>query len=65
METVKVLRVDGSLAMPHELGRIVVSLPLPPGNMSTLFKNSELFKKTYFQRYPVNGTHTYCNNIQK
>lgn len=36
----------------NELGRIVVKLPLPPGNMSSLYKNDELFEKVYFQRYP-------------
>lgn len=38
---------------PNELGRIVVKLPLPPGNMSTLFKNDDLFEAVYFQKYPV------------
>lgn len=50
---VKALRTDGTVATPYELGRIAVSLPLPPGTMSTLFKNNELFNKTFFQRYPV------------
>jgi len=36
----------------NQLGRIVVKLPLPPGNMSTLYKNEELFEKLYFQRFP-------------
>lgn len=36
----------------NELGRIVVKLPLPPGNMSTLYRNDDLFEKVYFQRYP-------------
>ncbi|CAF4201278.1 unnamed protein product [Rotaria sp. Silwood2] len=35
-----------------ELGRIVVRLPLPPGNFSTLWKNDELFHELYFTRYP-------------
>lgn len=50
---IKVLHPDGTEVEPNELGRIVVKLPLPPGNMSTLYKNDELFVKTYFQRYPV------------
>lgn len=37
---------------PNELGRIVCKLPLPPGTMSTLYKNDDLFEKVYFQRYP-------------
>lgn len=36
----------------NELGRIVVKLPLPPGCMSTLYKNDDLFEKVYFERYP-------------
>ena len=50
---VKVLHPDGTQAEPSELGRIVIKLPLPPGNMSTLYKNEELFQKLYFQKYPV------------
>lgn len=50
---VKVLHTEGSEAAPNELGRIVVKLPLPPGTMSTLYRNDELFNKTYFQKYPV------------
>lgn len=37
---------------PNQLGRILLKLPLPPGNMSTLFKNDDLFEKLYFQRFP-------------
>lgn len=50
---VKILNPDGTQAQPNELGRIVVKLPLPPGNMSTLYKNDDLFEKVYFQKYPV------------
>lgn len=48
-----VVRPDGTFALPNELGRLVIKLPLPPGNMSTLYKNDDLFEKTYFQKYPV------------
>ena len=27
-------------------------MPLPPGNMLTLYKNDELFRKTFFTKYP-------------
>ncbi|KAG5674015.1 hypothetical protein PVAND_004008 [Polypedilum vanderplanki] len=37
---------------PNQLGRILLKLPLPPGNMSTLYKNDDLFEKLYFQRFP-------------
>lgn len=50
---ISILNQDGTVAHPHELGRIVLKLPLPPGNMQTLFRNDDLFRKTYFQKYPV------------
>ncbi|XP_017084171.2 acyl-CoA synthetase short-chain family member 3, mitochondrial [Drosophila eugracilis] len=49
---VKILRPDGSEAQTSELGRIALKLPLPPGNMATLYKNEELFCKLYFQKFP-------------
>ncbi|XP_014226405.1 acyl-CoA synthetase short-chain family member 3, mitochondrial-like [Trichogramma pretiosum] len=49
---VQVLREDGSKASAHELGRIVVKLPLPPGTMSTLYLAPERFKENYFSKYP-------------
>lgn len=30
-----------------------MKLPLPPGNMSTLFKNEDLFEAVYFKKFPV------------
>ncbi|XP_050086402.1 acyl-CoA synthetase short-chain family member 3, mitochondrial isoform X1 [Anopheles aquasalis] len=47
-----VLDKNGHEAKPNELGRIAVKLPLPPGNMATLYRSDELFRKTYFQRFP-------------
>ncbi|XP_017113824.1 acyl-CoA synthetase short-chain family member 3, mitochondrial isoform X2 [Drosophila elegans] len=49
---VKVLKPDGSEAQISELGRIALKLPLPPGNMATLYKNEDLFRKLYFQKFP-------------
>ncbi|KAH8293425.1 hypothetical protein KR054_000303, partial [Drosophila jambulina] len=49
---IKILKPDGSETRPMELGRIVLKLPLPPGNMATLYKNEELFRKLYFQKFP-------------
>ncbi|XP_053967782.1 acyl-CoA synthetase short-chain family member 3, mitochondrial [Anastrepha obliqua] len=49
---VKVLKPDGQECETSKLGRIALKLPLPPGFMSTLYKNDELFKKIYFQKYP-------------
>uniref|UniRef100_A0A8C8SI70 Acyl-CoA synthetase short-chain family member 3, mitochondrial n=1 Tax=Pelusios castaneus TaxID=367368 RepID=A0A8C8SI70_9SAUR len=34
------------------LGNIVVKLPLPPGAFSGLWKNQEMFKELYFQKFP-------------
>lgn len=36
----------------NQLGRLVVKLPLPPGCLTTLWKNDELFHQTYFSKYP-------------
>ncbi|XP_037951461.1 acyl-CoA synthetase short-chain family member 3, mitochondrial-like [Teleopsis dalmanni] len=49
---IKIVEADGSECEPLKLGRIVIKLPLPPGNMSTLYRNDELFKRLYFQKYP-------------
>uniref|UniRef100_A0A1B0FND6 Acyl-CoA synthetase short-chain family member 3, mitochondrial n=1 Tax=Glossina morsitans morsitans TaxID=37546 RepID=A0A1B0FND6_GLOMM len=49
---VKILQPDGTECQTSKLGRIVLKLPLPPGNMSTLYGNNELYKKIYFSKYP-------------
>ncbi|XP_063699337.1 acyl-CoA synthetase short-chain family member 3, mitochondrial isoform X2 [Culicoides brevitarsis] len=49
---IRVLHLNGMETKANELGRIVVKLPLPPGNMSTLFKNDDLFEAVYFQKFP-------------
>ncbi|XP_055377836.1 acyl-CoA synthetase short-chain family member 3, mitochondrial isoform X2 [Condylostylus longicornis] len=49
---IEVFNQDGMQTESAELGRIVIKLPLPPGNMSTLYKNDELFKQIYFQKFP-------------
>ncbi len=46
------LQDDNTEAPANQLGRIVVKLPLPPGSLGTLWKNDELYKKTYFEKYP-------------
>ncbi|KAG8223344.1 hypothetical protein J437_LFUL001222 [Ladona fulva] len=40
---VRILRDDGSEAAIGEEGRIAARLPLPPGTLSTLYKNPEMF----------------------
>ncbi|XP_051911773.1 acyl-CoA synthetase short-chain family member 3, mitochondrial isoform X1 [Hippocampus zosterae] len=37
---------------PGTLGNIVVRLPLPPGAASSLWQNSDLFKRLYFTKFP-------------
>lgn len=52
---IKIMNSDGKCTDEighNQLGRIAVKLPLPPGNMSTLYKNDDLFEKVYFQRFP-------------
>jgi len=49
---IKIVQSDGTECAPLQLGRIVIKLPLPPGNMSSLYKNNDLFKKIYFTKFP-------------
>ncbi|XP_076669967.1 acyl-CoA synthetase short-chain family member 3, mitochondrial [Andrena cerasifolii] len=48
---VEILREDASKAAAHELGKIAIKLPLPPGCVSTLFQADERFVQTYFSTY--------------
>jgi acyl-coenzyme A synthetase/AMP-(fatty) acid ligase len=50
---VRILNSDREEAERGQLGRIVVKLPLPPGNMSTLFRADDRFASVYFKEYPV------------
>ncbi|XP_055900452.1 acyl-CoA synthetase short-chain family member 3, mitochondrial-like [Biomphalaria glabrata] len=49
---VKVLRANGEETNPGELGQIYVKEPLPPGFMSTMYKNEKMFAETYFTKLP-------------
>lgn len=49
---IRVLEPDGTECKPMQLGRIALKLPLPPGNMSSLYKNNALFEDTYFKKFP-------------
>lgn len=45
--------VDAGSELPRgELGRILIQLPLPPGNLITLWQNDKKYEDTYFARYP-------------
>jgi acyl-coenzyme A synthetase/AMP-(fatty) acid ligase len=49
---IQILREDGSRALPHEQGLVAIKLPLPPGCLSTLWKNEERFKAGYLTKFP-------------
>ncbi len=34
------------------MGEIVIKKPLPPGCLTTLFENEELFQEVYFSKFP-------------
>ncbi|KAK2142750.1 hypothetical protein LSH36_918g00035 [Paralvinella palmiformis] len=48
---VQVCRPDLSVCDDHELGNIVVKLPLPPACFMTLWNNDERFKELYFSKF--------------
>lgn len=37
---------------PGEMGQLVIKLPLPPGTLTGLLHNKELYEKAYFTRFP-------------
>ncbi|BES93613.1 DUF3448 [Nesidiocoris tenuis] len=49
---VRVVREDGLECEPGELGHIVIKLPLPPGTLATLYKDTQRFLDIYFKRFP-------------
>ncbi|MFI0353689.1 propionyl-CoA synthetase [Actinomadura sp. 9N407] len=49
---VRVLDPGGSPAAPGADGDIVVRLPLPPGNLTTLWQDDERFVESYLTRHP-------------
>ena len=55
---VRVLNEEtGKVAGPGEKGLLTIALPLPPGTLTTLWRNDELFDRTYFTE--VNGQMLY------
>ncbi len=48
---VQVLDESGNQVGADEIGSIVVKLPLPPGNLPTLWHNDEGFKNSYLSAY--------------
>ena len=49
---VAVLDADGNSAADGDIGALVVKLPLPPGNFTTLWNAEDRFKSSYFESYP-------------
>jgi len=50
--TVKVLNSEGKPVPVNDIGALVIELPLPPGNFTTLWNAEERFKSTYFSKFP-------------
>ena len=49
---IRCLREDGTEANTGESGLIAIKLPLPPGNLLTLWNNPQRFMDAYFKRFP-------------
>jgi propionyl-CoA synthetase len=49
---VRILDAGGNEAAPGGTGQIVIRLPLPPGCLSTLWRNDEGFCGSYLAQYP-------------
>jgi propionyl-CoA synthetase len=61
---VRILDASGQPAPVGEMGNIVVKLPLPPGNLVTLWNNDERFQRAYMDTYPgyyLTGDAGYCD----
>jgi len=50
--TIEVLDEEGAPAADGESGNVAVKLPLPPGNLPTLWKNDARYREAYLERYP-------------
>ena len=49
---VSVLSADGKAVPDGDIGALVVKLPLPPGNFTTLWNAEERFVTSYFEKFP-------------
>ena len=49
---VRVLDEEGRDLPPGENGAIAIRLPLPPGNLTTLYQDDATFEQAYLARYP-------------
>ncbi len=49
---VRVLDSDGRECGPRQEGAVVIKLPLPPGTLTTLWRDDERFVRSYMSRFP-------------
>lgn len=49
---IQILNEDGTLAAANTEGYVAIKLPLPPGNLMTLWGNQDRFYSGYLQRFP-------------
>jgi propionyl-CoA synthetase len=49
---IRILDEDGHELEPGKIGSIVIRLPLPPGNLVSLWNNDRDFVRTYMETYP-------------
>ncbi len=49
---VKIVGPKGRELEPHEEGSVVIRMPLPPGCLTTLWKDDERFADSYMKEYP-------------
>jgi len=49
---VEILDEDGHALPPNREGAVVIRLPLPPGTLSTLWRDDARYIETYLSRYP-------------
>ena len=49
---VEILDDNGRRLPPNQLGNMVIKLPLPPGALTTLYKNDKGFFDSYLSQYP-------------
>lgn len=49
---IQILNEEGRLAKPNEEGFVAIKLPLPPGNLMTLWGNQNRFQQGYLNKFP-------------
>lgn len=49
---IQIVNGSGDVLGPNSEGYVTVKLPLPPGNLRTIWRNPERFKAGYLERFP-------------